>query len=161
VGIKFIRVYIISLVILFGLFYLDISPLSKGVNDFQIEIISKILSLFLDNISSNRIVITPHYGLIIEKNCNGLMVYFIFLATIVALSNSFRELLFWGVIGYVVIGVVNIVRIYIIARLVLINRSNFYLAHDIFGNILLFLTAILLLFIFLRVNRRKNLEVKN
>jgi exosortase/archaeosortase family protein len=142
------------LALLFGLFYLDISPLSKIVNSTQIDLISDTLKLLLDNIEGNKIIITPHYNLIIEKNCNGLMVYFLFIATILATNISFKDKLIWITIGYITITVVNILRIYLITKFVLIDKSNFYLAHNIFGNLLLFFTSIGLFFIFITYRKR-------
>ncbi|NPA61077.1 MAG: hypothetical protein GXO06_02195, partial [Epsilonproteobacteria bacterium] len=84
---RFTRRYILNIVILFGLLYLDISPISNVVNSMQIDLISNILSLIIDNIEQNRVVITEHYSLIIEKDCNGLIVYFILLATILAMNT--------------------------------------------------------------------------
>ncbi len=63
---RFIKLYTLSILILFTLFYIDISPIANIINSFQINLISKTLSLFLDNIYQNRIEITPHYNLVIE-----------------------------------------------------------------------------------------------
>ncbi len=92
-------------------------------------IISNILSLIIDNIEQNRVVITEHYSLIIEKDCNGLIVYFILLATILAMNTTILCRVTWGIIGYISVTLVDIFRIYMITELVMIDRSNFYLAH--------------------------------
>jgi len=151
-GSRFLIKYILYLLALLGLLYIDILPLSNILNSFQIELISKALGLFLD-IEGNRIIITPHYRLIIERDCNGLMVYYIFLATILALRAELRYKIIWASLGYITITAVNIFRIFIITNLVLRAKSNFYLAHDIFGNILLFITAISLFALFIKFNR--------
>jgi len=118
-----------------------------------LDLISKILSLFLDNIYQDRIEITSHYNLIIERDCNGLMVYFLFLSTILATNISLLSKFSWALISYFVISIINIFRIYIITLLVLEDESNFYLAHNILGNIMLFLTAVSLFLIFIRRRR--------
>lgn len=152
-GSKFLIKYIFYIVILFGVFYLDFSPIANLINSFQIDLISNFLSLFLDNIDGRDIIISSHYKLVIERDCNGLMVYYIFLATILASNVEWRYKILWVFIGYVVISAVNIFRIFIITNLVLESRSNFHLAHDIFGNILLFITAISLFLIFIKLVR--------
>ncbi len=133
---RFIKLYTLNILILFGIFYIDMSPIADIVNSFQIDLISKILSLFLDNIYQDRIEITSHYNLIIERDCNGLMVYFLFLSTILATNISLLSKFLWALIGYFVISIINIFRIYIITLLVLDDESNFYLAHNILGNIM-------------------------
>jgi len=82
------------------------------------------------------------------------MVYFLFLATILATNSSIKEKILWATIGYLTIGIINILRIYLITKIVLIDKSNFYLAHNIFGNLLLFFTSLGLFFMFLRYRKR-------
>lgn len=155
---KFLLTYWISVALLFVIFYWDYSPISVAVNAGQTELTSFLTSIVLpmNMMEGNHIFITSHYSLIIEKACNGMILYLFFLAPIFAFPATLEHKIKWAIGGYIIIMLVNVFRIWFITQLVLEERSNFSLAHDYLGNILLIITAMALFIAF--VKSRKKVE---
>ncbi len=137
---RFTKRYLVNIVILFGLLYLDISPISNVVNSMQIDLISNILSLIIDHIEQNRVVITEHYSPIIEEGfVIGIdQVYFYTLqAQLLGMDTTiiyWQEVNIGGIyLGYIIRvtlgGIIIFRNIFDYRSLVMIDRSNFYLAH--------------------------------
>ncbi len=148
---KFLLFYPFFLVLLFGIFYWDeklwnISYIGELIDSFQRDLLMKALSLLIgeDKINGFNIIVNPHYRLIITPACNGLVPYFIYLAGVLAYNKSILKKILWAIIGYIVIFIVNALRIWIVYLFVLNGRENFHLSHDIIGNILLLATGLLL-----------------
>jgi exosortase/archaeosortase family protein len=92
--------------------------------------------------------------LVIDKSCNGFIPYFFFLASIIAFPSTLRDKIKWAILGYLILSLLNIFRIWFISQLVMREEENFSLAHDYLGNIFLVFSA-LMLFIFFIKNRQK------
>jgi exosortase/archaeosortase family protein len=152
---QFLLLYWLSIGLFFAIFYWDISPIASILNHGQTEMTSFLTSLTLPStmMEEHRILINPYYELVIEKACNGMIPYLFFLAFIVAFPATWRHKLIWAVIGYVVIEGINVLRIWIVSQMVLESRSNFSLAHDYLGNILLIATALSLFVLFVKTKR--------
>ena len=155
---NFLFTYWISMALLFAIFYWDFSPISAIVNTAQTDLTSFLTSLILpmNMMEGNHIFITSNYSLVIEKACNGMILYLFFLAPIIAFPALYEHKIKWAIGGYIIIMMVNIFRIWLITQLVLEERSNFSFAHDYLGNILLIITSILLFIAF--VKSRKKIE---
>ncbi|MBU1667246.1 hypothetical protein KKC13_02440 [bacterium] len=156
---KFLLTYWFGIALLFGLFYWDLSPLSHAINQQQTDLTSYLTSLtLLDNMmEQHRIIINPHYALVIEKTCNGMIPYLFFLASIIAFPSTLMHKIKWSIMGYIIISAMNIFRIWLVTQFVLQGRNNFSLAHDYIGNALLILTG-LALFIWFVKSRQKTLH---
>jgi len=155
---NFLLLYWLSIGLLFAVFYWEVSPVAPMLNGVQTNVTTFLTSLTLPSgiMEEERIIINPHYALVIEKACNGMIPYLFFLASIIAFPSTLRHKLFWGLLGYVVIEGINILRIWIISMMVLEQKSNFSLAHDYLGNALLIITALGLFVLF--VKSRKSLS---
>ncbi len=157
---NFLLTYWISIIVLFMVFYWDFSPLGSVINLWQTELTSFLTSMVLPSnmMENNSIFISSTYNLLIEKACNGMILYLFFLALIIAFPATLQHKIGWAIGGYFIIVIVNIFRIWFITQLVLEERSNFSFAHDYLGNILLVITAISLFVIF--VESRKKIVKK-
>jgi len=153
---KFLLTYWIGIVLLFALFYWEESPLSLIINGFQTNLTSLLASLSLSEgmVLGNKIFVTDYYSLIIEHSCNGMIPYLFFLASIIAFPADNTHKLKWAILAYLVISSVNIFRIWLITQFVIIEKTNFTLAHDYIGNTLLILTGLLLFFIFIKTRKK-------
>jgi exosortase/archaeosortase family protein len=149
---KFILLYWFNIAILFSIFYFDISPVADIVNSIQTDFTSYLTSLTLpsNQMVGNRILIDFNYSLIIEKDCNGLIAYLFFLASIFAFPSTTIHKFKWAIYGYIAIISINIFRIWLITKLVLYEKDNFSLAHDFIGNTLLIFTALVLFIVFIK-----------
>lgn len=136
---KFIATYILALLGLYLLFYWDATPLAHIVNNSQVDLTSYLTSFTLKNemINHNKILISSSLILVIDKACNGLVPYFFFLASIIAFPSTLLHKVKWAVIGYVVLSLLNVFRIWFISQLVMLEENHFALAHDVFGNLFL------------------------
>jgi exosortase/archaeosortase family protein len=155
---KFILLYWTTTALFFAIFYWDISPISNIINSMQTDFTTLLTSLTLEDgmIDGYSILISQHYHLIIEKACNGLIPYLFFIASIIAFPSTIIHKIIWAVIGYVVLIVVNVFRIWMITQLVLDEVGNFSLAHDVIGNALLIFTSLLLFILFVKSRARYN-----
>ena len=151
---KFILLYLLTLCLLFIIFYWDASPLAIFINKWQIILSSQLTSYTLEEgaMQNNYIFINNHFALVIDKACNGFIPYFFFLASIIAFPSSLRHKVKWAILGYLILSLLNIVRIWFISQLVMKHEENFSLAHDYVGNMFLVFSA-LTLFIFFIKNR--------
>lgn len=160
---RFLLTYWLGIIILFGVFYWDLSPLTHLINHQQIELTAYLTSLTLAEgmMDNYHIIINPHYALVIEKACNGIIPYLFFLASIIAFPSSLMHKVKWVIMGYLIISLMNVFRIWLVTQLVLKERNNFSLAHDYIGNILLIFTGLILFIYFVKSRQlSKTKEVK-
>jgi exosortase/archaeosortase family protein len=152
---KFILLYWLNIILLFSLFYWDISPIAEILNQLQTDLTTYIVSLTLnDEITKGyEIVINSHYSLVIERACNGMVPYLFFLASIIAFPSTLLHKIKWVLVGYIIITTINIFRIWLIAKLVLAEVGNFSLAHDFIGNAILIFTALTLFILFVKTKK--------
>ena len=154
--IKFLLTYWIGIALFFGIFYWDMSPISLLINQQQTNLTSYLTSLTLPHEMMNNyhIFITNNYSLVIEKACNGMIPYLFFLASITAFPSSLWHKIKWALMGYVIISLMNTLRIWMVTQLVLQERNNFSLAHDYLGNALLIVTGLMLFILFVKSRER-------
>ena len=152
---KFILLYWLNIILLFSLFYWDISPIAEILNQLQTDLTTYIVSLTLnDEITKGyEIIINSHYSLVIERACNGMVPYLFFLASIIAFPSTLLHKIKWVLVGYIIITTINIFRIWLIAKLVLAEVGNFSLAHDFIGNAILIFTALTLFILFVKTKK--------
>jgi len=144
---KFTIAYPVWFLTLFGLFYWghfwDLSAIGQYLDSLQREMIMWVLDSTLDNqINNYDIIINSQYHVVITPECNGLVPYFIFLAGVLAYPFSIKCKILWGIAGYFVFTVVNLIRLYLVT--ILVNKyggDNFFYFHDIGGNLLLIVTG--------------------
>jgi exosortase/archaeosortase family protein len=153
---RFVVSYLLWLGILFGLFYWDLSPISHSINEFLRVNLIKILDAGLEpgRVHGFDIWINPHYKLMIEKACNGMIPVLMYLASIFAYPSSWTRRIYWAIAGTSIILVLNIVRIFIVVHFVIQGgRENFSLSHDIFGNALFMVAGLAMFYLFIRGSR--------
>jgi exosortase/archaeosortase family protein len=152
---KFILLYWLNIILLFSLFYWDISPIAEILNQLQTDLTTHIVSLTLNDeiIKGYEIIINSHYSLVIEKACNGMVPYLFFLASIIAFPSTLSHKIKWSLVGYTIITAINIFRIWLVAKLVLVEVDNFSLAHDFIGNAILIFTALTMFILFVKTKK--------
>ncbi len=155
---KFLLTYWMGIAFLFAIFYWELSPISTIINTIQTDFTAYLtsLSLPLGMMEEHKIFISPHYALVIEKACNGMIPYLFFLASIMAFPSSLIHKAKWAVMGYFFITSINVFRIWFVTQFVLEEKSNFSLAHDYLGNGILILAGLVLFtsFVKTRVNTK-------
>lgn len=152
---KFLFIYPLALVLLFTLFYWDTSPIASTLNQWQVNLSSLLTSFTLadNSIQNNRIFISSNLTLVIDKECNGFIPYFFFLASIIAFPSNITHKIKWAILGYFTLSILNVFRIWFISKLVMNSESNFSLAHDYIGNALLVFSSMILFIIFIRTRK--------
>jgi len=147
--------YMALVPLLFALFYWELSPVAEFVNHIQTKLTLYFLGIGLGEgqLQGIDIWINPHYKVIVTKACNGTIPILIFWAAVLAYPVDWVYTLWWIVIGYLVLTVVNIFRLVMVAYFVKV-QSDFPFYHDLLGNILLMATGLLLFYLFLRGTRR-------
>jgi len=159
--IKFLLTYWMGIALFFGIFYWDASPISLLINQQQTNLTSYLTSLTLppEMMNNYRIFITNNYSLVIEKACNGMIPYLFFLASITAFPSTLWHKVKWALFGYLIISLMNTLRIWMVTQLVLQERNNFSLAHDYLGNALLILTGLMLFISFVKSREKQALPI--
>lgn len=149
---KFLFIYLIVLGLLFTFFYWGASPIAQTINQWQINLSSFLTSFTLDasTMQSNRIFISQNFTLVIDKECNGFIPYFFFLASIIAFPSNIKHKIKWAILAYVILSLLNVFRIWFITKLVINSQDNFSLAHDYLGNLFLVFSALVLFISFIK-----------
>ena len=147
----FILKYWLGVALLFAFFYWEQSPLS-AINYIQTNLTVFLTSLTLpiEMMSGHEILISSNYMLVIEKACNAMVPYLLFLASILAFPSSIEHKIKWIVIGYIMIVIINIFRIWLVTQFVLNSRDSFSLAHDYIGNMILIVAGLVLFVVFVK-----------
>lgn len=155
---RFIALYFLFLAILFTFFYADTNVLSTVMNDAQTSLTLALLNIFLDpdQLKGIDIWINPHYKIIINQACNGMIPILILFASILAYPSSLWHKFFWMGTGYIVFSLVNVLRILLVVHFVEQEegRGNFYWSHDLVGNIILMVVGLGLFVLFIKTEKR-------
>jgi len=148
---RFTYLYITLLVTLFAVFYWDVSPIARVVNEYQTKMLLFILDMGLPDghLQGIDIMISPRYKIIITQACNGMIPFLVFLAAIWAYPALFLHKLKWSFYGYLLFFVVNVIRLFIVVYFVTITPEYFWISHDIFGNALLISFGLSMFYIYL------------
>ena len=147
--------YLALLPLLFALFYWELSPVAEFLNHYQTKLTLYFLEWGLKEgqLQGIDIMVNPHYKIIITKACNGMIPILVLFSAILAYPVEWTYKVWWLFTGYLVITTINIVRLLMVAHFVK-KQPDFPLYHDLFGNLLLMMTGLLLFYLFLRGTRR-------
>jgi len=162
---RFIVLYFLFLAIFFTFFYADTSVVSTFLNDGQTKLTLFFLDMFLEpnQLKGIDIWINPHYKIIINQACNGMIPILFLFASILAYPAGVLDKLLWMFIGYVLFSLVNVIRILQVVYFVEAEggRGNFYWSHDLLGNSLLMGLGLGLFILFIKTSKRTERSVKN
>ena len=150
---RFAISYLAWLGVLFGLFYWDLSPLAHAPNEWLRQTLLSIMDAGLPpgQVRGSDIWINPHYKLIIEKACNGMIPVLMYLASIFAYPASWKRRIVWGIVGSAIMLALNVARIFMVTWFVMQGgRENFSLSHDIFGNAIFMIAGLGMFVLFIR-----------
>ena len=155
---KFIALYVLFLALLFTLFYADTSVISTTLNQGQTKLTLYFLSIFLEpgQLKGIDIWINPHYRIIINQACNGIIPVLFLWASILAYPSPFWHKILWMGIGYLLFTLVNVFRILLVVHFVEQEggRGNFYWSHDLLGNSLLMIIGLGLFIAFIKTSNK-------
>ena len=150
---RFALLYLMWLGVLFGLFYWDLSPLAHTPNAFLKENLLAIMRAGLSpgQVHGSDIWINPHYKLMIEKACNGMIPLLMYLASIFAYPSSWKRRFLWGSIGSIIMLILNVARVFMVTWFVMRGgQENFSLSHDVFGNAIFMIAGLTMFYLFIR-----------
>ncbi len=154
---RFIALYFLFLVLLFTFFHAETSAVSIFLNEGQTKLTLFILDIFLtpDQLVGIDIMINPHYKIIINQACNGMIPILFLFASILAYPSRIIHKILWMSIGYVLFSIINILRILLVVYFVEGEGGgeNFYWSHDLLGNTLLMVLGLGLFIMFIKTAR--------
>jgi len=155
---KFVALYFLFLALLFTLFYADTSVISHTVNEGQTKLTLYGLNLFLEpgQLKGIDIWINPHYRIIINQACNGIIPILFLWASILAYPSTVLDKIIWMGLGYVLFSIVNIFRILLVVHFTEqeAGQGNFYWSHDLLGNVILMAVGLGLFILFIKTSSR-------
>jgi len=153
---RFVALYFLYLAGLFVFFYAQSSSLSVALNTKQTEFTLFLLDKFLSpgQLQGIDIMINPHYKIIINQACNGMIPILFLYASILAYPSGIAHKMLWMVIGYLFFVLANVARILLVVHFVEQEggRANFYWSHDILGNALLMAVGLGLFILFIKTS---------
>ena len=117
------------------------------------------LNLFLkpEQLQGIDIMINPHYKIIINQACNGMIPILFLWASILAYPAKFWHKVLWIILGYFVFSVVNVARILLVVYSVEEGgRGNFYWSHDLLGNSILMFVGLGLFVAFIKTSGKSS-----
>jgi len=156
---QFVTLYFLYLALLFTLFYTDISVVATLINEGQTKLTLFFLILFLEpgQLQGIDIWINPHYKIIINQACNGMIPILFFFASVLAYPSNIWHKILWMCIGYVVFSLVNVFRILLVVYFVeqKEGQANFYWSHDLIGNALLMGVGLIMFVLFIKTAHKK------
>ena len=155
---RFVALYFLFLALLFTFFYADTSVVSTFLNETQTKLTLFFLDTFLEvgQLQGIDIWINPHYKIIINQACNGMIPILFLYASILAYPSSLWHKLVWMVIGYLLFSFVNVIRLLFVVYATKTGQGQeeFYWSHDLVGNVMLMLTGLGLFIVFIRTARK-------
>jgi len=155
---RFVALYFLFLALLFTFFYADTSVVSTFLNETQTKLTLFFLDTFLEvgQLQGIDIWINPHYKIIINQACNGMIPILFLYASILAYPSSLWHKLVWMVIGYLLFSFVNVIRLLFVVYATKTGQGQeeFYWSHDLVGNAMLMLTGLGLFIVFIRTARK-------
>ena len=155
---KFIALYFLFLALLFTLFYANTSVVSTTINNEQTKLTLFFLKLFLESnqLQGIDIWVNPHYRIIINQACNGMIPILFLCASILAYPSGIWHKILWMSLGYVIFSVVNVFRILLVVHFVEqpAGQENFYWSHDLAGNAILMTVGLGLFVAFIKTSAR-------
>jgi len=155
---KFVALYFLFLALLFTLFYVDTSVISHTVNEGQTKLTLYGLNLFLEpgQLKGIDIWINPHYRIIINQACNGIIPILFLWASILAYPSTVLNKIIWMGLGYLLFSIVNVFRILLVVHFTEqeAGQGNFYWSHDLLGNVILMAVGLGLFILFIKTSSR-------
>jgi len=155
---RFVALYFLFLALLFVFFYAPTSVVSNLLNEGQTKLTLFFLDIFLkpEQLQGVDIWINPHYKIIINKACNGVIPILFLFASILAYPSTVGHKILWMSIGYVLFSIVNVVRILLVVYVTETGKghADFYWSHDLIGNTLLMLTGLGLFIAFIKTSSK-------
>lgn len=131
---------------------------STYLNEAQTILTLTLLHPFLDpgQLQGIDIWINPHYKIIINKACNGMIPILLLFASILAYPSTIGHKIVWIFVGYLLFSLVNVARILLVVFFTEQEggQGNFYWSHDILGNIVLMMTGLGLFISFIKTSSR-------
>ena len=129
------------------------------MNEKQTKLTLFFLNIFLpsEQLQGIDIWINPHYKIIINHACNGIIPILFLFASILAYPSRLWHKIVWLTIGYVIFSLVNVFRILLVVSFVEQEgggKENFYWSHDLIGNALLMSVGLGLFIIFIKLSKK-------
>jgi len=153
---RFVLFYLIWLGVLFGLLYWDLSPLAYAPNEWlRLKMLAALeWGLPPGQVRGSDIWINPHYKLVIEKACNGMIPALMYLASVLAFPAGWGRRIVWGAVGAAVMLGLNLLRLFVVTWVVMrTGQSGFFYIHDLAGNALFMVAGLGMFYAFVRASR--------
>ena len=151
---RFVLFYLLTLLSLFGLLYLDTNFIANVFNQKQTALTLSMIEPFLKTgqLRGEDIVISPYYKIIITQACNGMIPILFYFTAIISYPSRLCFKPLWMAVGYILFTLANVLRILIVVYFVEQKggRENFFWAHDIFGNVILMTLGFALFILYIK-----------
>ena len=152
---KFVFLYTLYLAIAF--FLIDYEPMRKllHIENFYNDLIASLSAwlitlLHIPVTAHHNTLQLPHANMIIKFGCNGLEALLIYLAGVLAYPAKWHQKLIYGVIGMIILEIINILRIALLAWTIEHYPKQFDLMHNYITQSIMIVLAFLLFLLYLQ-----------
>jgi len=144
---------IFLLVILYYQPIRDIIDIQGGMTDILLQIVTSLLHFMHVEVMRQGLFLHQASSIFeINDACNGLILYALYLASILAFPGKWTGKLIWMIVGFIVIEAMNIFRLICLSFIIEHWYSYFNFFHYVFFQALLIASAIFLLFLYMKNN---------
>ncbi|BCD68927.1 archaeosortase/exosortase family protein [Nitratiruptor sp. YY09-18] len=158
---RFMTLYILYLAIAF--FLVDFAPMREAlhIESFYNSFIASLSASFIQMLgiavtATNDTLHLPHADMIIKFGCNGLEAVLIYLAGVFAYPTKLKSKIIYGILGTVILEVINIARIALLAWTIEYYPKYFDLMHTyVTQSVMIVLAFLAFLFYLQRVSDAK------
>lgn len=146
--------YVFWVACLFGLLFFELYSPLFALNQWQTELTKLITQWWVIGLDLPVVIqgatlkLSNGMNLHIVHECNGLVPFLLYLAGVLAYPTYWKSKFVWAMLGYVVLQLVNTVRMLLITLVVIEDKGLFHISHDWVGRYSVALLTLGLFFMF-------------
>lgn len=136
---RYTLIYIILGSISFGLIQIENFSPFFFLNDLQTKFTLTLISYGIEFINlpikmqESLMLFDNGAKITIDYTCNGLTAILLYWVAILSYPTYTKEKIIWLILGYIIIVIINLLRIYVFSYAVAINPDYFHWSHDYVG----------------------------
>ncbi len=146
--------YIVWVTLLYLLFFIDSFSPFYWVNTLQTELAIYLTSTWIDlfeipvEMIGNTVYLGNGFEIWIFDECNCLKSFLLFGSAIIAYPTLWKSRLFWLLEGYIILVILNAIRIDAVIYFTMLDANFFHISHNLIGRYSTILLTLSLFFIF-------------
>lgn len=160
---RYVVCYIIWVSVLFALIFFEGFSPFHIINELQTTMTLYLTHLWVDifsiqvSIIGEKIIFEHGFKLLILNECNGMTPILLFTAGVLSYPTKYQFKIEWILGGYIILVIINMMRIYFITIWLLDNPESFHFMHNFIARYIVGAFTLLLFYLFTRNAKVVNL----